>query len=157
MRAHGTILDATGSMWTRTGTATDDEARQRARANADLSARLIGHAYRAGVPVCTGTDYETDPKHPFPALHDEMAFLVRRCGIPAEQVIRSATLIGARSLGAEASMGTIEAGKLANFVVLADDPLADIANLSSIALVVKRGHRYDRAAYEPMPKGQVGR
>jgi imidazolonepropionase-like amidohydrolase len=82
---------------------------------------------------------------------------VRRCGIPAEQVIRSATLIGARSLGAEASMGTIEAGKLANFVVLADDPLADIANLSSIALVVKRGHRYDRAAYEPIQKGQVGR
>ena len=135
----------------------DDEARKRARANADLAARLIGHAYRAGVPVCTGTDYETDPQHPFPALHDEMAFLVRRCGIPAEQVIRSATLIGARSLGAEASMGTIEAGKLANFVVLADDPLADIANLSSIALVVKRGHRYERTAYEPIQKGQVGR
>jgi imidazolonepropionase-like amidohydrolase len=156
MGAHGTILDATGSMYAREPEG-DDEARKRARANADLAARLIGHAYRAGVPVCTGTDYETDPQHPFPALHDEMAFLVRRCGIPAEQVIRSATLIGARSLGAEASMGTIEAGKLANFVVLADDPLADIANLSSIALVVKRGHRYDRAAYEPIQKGQVGR
>jgi imidazolonepropionase-like amidohydrolase len=45
-------------------------------------------------------------------------------------------------------MGTIETGKLANFVVLAQDPLADMANLNSIVLVVKRGHRYDRTEYD---------
>jgi len=69
--------------------------------------------------------------------------------MPAAEVIRSATLVGARSMGTEASMGTVKAGKLANFVVLAKDPLADITNLSSIELVVKRGHRYDRAEYKP--------
>jgi imidazolonepropionase-like amidohydrolase len=159
MREQGTILDATGSMWTRERDAADDaraeaQAEERARANADLAARLTGHAYRAGVPIATGTDYETDPQHPYPALHDEIAFLVNRCGIPAAQALRSATLIGARSLGAEASMGTIEAGKLASFVVLAEDPLADITNLSSIVLVVKRGRRYDRSQYQPREAGQ---
>ncbi|HXW43546.1 MAG TPA: amidohydrolase family protein [Streptosporangiaceae bacterium] len=157
MREHGTILDATGSMYARERDPSDNgEDEARARANAGLAARLIGHAYRAGVPVSTGTDYETEPQHPFPALHAEMAFLAQDCGIPAEQVIRSATLIGARSLGAEASMGTIEAGKLANFVVLGRDPLADMANLSSIVLVIKRGHRYDRTEYGPAPDPAAG-
>jgi imidazolonepropionase-like amidohydrolase len=157
MREQGTILDATASMWTKTWDApADPDGQARAAANATLSASLTAQAYRAGVPIATGTDYETGPQHPFPALHDEIAFLVNRCGIPAAQAIRSATLIGARSIGAEASMGTIEAGKLANFVVLAEDPLADITNLSSIALVVKRGHRYDRAGYEPGPGPENG-
>ncbi len=150
MRQRGTILDATTSMWVRTWDAPDEPAEQaRARANAELSQKLTRHAYRSGVPICTGTDHETDPRHPYPALHDELAFLVQRCGIPAAEVLRSATLIGARSMGAEASMGTVEAGKLANFVVLAGDPVADITNLGSIELVVKRGRRYDRAEYQP--------
>jgi imidazolonepropionase-like amidohydrolase len=150
MRERGTILDATASMWVRTHDLPDDPAYPaRARTSADLAARLTATAYRAGVPVCAGTDYETDPAHPYPALHDELAFLAGRCGMPAGQVIRSATLIGARSLGAEATMGTVEPGKLANFAVLAEDPLADLANLASITLAVKRGRRFDRAEYEP--------
>jgi imidazolonepropionase-like amidohydrolase len=146
MRSRGTILDATASMWI--GDPPTDPDGQ-AKANSALSASLTAQACRAGIPISTGTDYETSPDHPFPALHDEMTFLAQHCGIPAEQVIRCATLVGARSIGAQASMGTVEAGKLANFVVLAEDPVADLANLSSIRLVVKRGHRYDRSEYQP--------
>ncbi len=149
MRSRGTILDATASMWSRTWDApTDPEGQARARANSALCASLTAQAYRAGVPISTGTDYETDPEHPFPSLHDELAFLAKQCDIPAEEVIRCATLVGARSIGAQASMGTVEAGKLANLVVLAEDPVADLANLSSIAFVVKRGYRYDRSGYQ---------
>ena len=76
-----------------------------------------------------------------------MAFLVQRCGIPAEDVLRCATQVGAASMGAQDVMGTVEAGKLANFVVLTGDPRADLAHLRDIELVVKRGHRFDRKAY----------
>ena len=148
MRSRGTILDATASMWSSPWDApTDAEGQARARANAALSARLTAQAHRAGVSISAGTDYETGPEHPFPALHDELAFLAQDCGIPAEHVIHSATLVGARSIGAQASMGSIEPGKLANFVVLAEDPVADLANLRSISLVVKRGRRYFRSEY----------
>jgi imidazolonepropionase-like amidohydrolase len=160
MLRHGTILDATASMWANyfADEALDPESRARAHANSGLGAKLTAHAYRVGVPISAGTDYETDPEHPFPALHEEMAFLMRQCGIPAAQVIRSATLVGAMSLGAQAVMGTLEDGKLANFVVLSADPLDDMANLSSIEFVVKRGRRYDRTAYEiPNPKGRADR
>ncbi len=67
---------------------------------------------------------------------------------PAE-AIRSATLIGARAAGREKEIGTLEAGKLANLVVLDRNPLADIANIHSVAFVVKRGIRYSRADYKP--------
>jgi imidazolonepropionase-like amidohydrolase len=150
MQDRGTILDATTSMWVREWDGPEEpEEQARHRALAGLSARLTGQAFRAGVPICAGTDHETDPRHPYPALHDELGFLVQRCGIPAAEVIRCASLVGARSMGAEASMGTVEPGKLANFAVLAEDPLADITNLSSVELVVKRGHRYHRADYTP--------
>jgi imidazolonepropionase-like amidohydrolase len=153
LKSRGTVLDATASMWT--GDPPDDpDGQARARANAALSATLTAQAYRAGVAISAGTDYETDPADPFPALHTELAFLGRECGMPAAEVIRSATLVGARSIGAEASMGSVEAGKLANFVVLTRDQMADLANLDSIAFVVKRGRRYHRSEYQPGVAGQ---
>jgi imidazolonepropionase-like amidohydrolase len=44
--------------------------------------------------------------------------------------IRSATLVGARTIGRDQDMGTIEVGKLANLVVLEEDPLNDISSES---------------------------
>ncbi|WP_055589648.1 amidohydrolase family protein [Streptacidiphilus griseoplanus] len=164
MLEHRTVLDATAGLWEWIGAeAEDDGERARARANSALAARLTAHAHRAGVPISTGTDYETEPHHPFPALHDEMAFLAEHCGMSTAEVIRSATLVGAMSLGAETDMGTVESGKLANFVVLAEDPLADLAHLRSIVLTVKRGRGFERTDYRPAgepagaePKGCAG-
>jgi imidazolonepropionase-like amidohydrolase len=57
-----------------------------------------------------------------------------------------ATIEGALALGLEAELGTIEEGKLADFVVLDGDPLADIAATIAIDAVVKGGVWYDRSA-----------
>lgn len=149
MKARGTVLDATAGMWAGGELAGDTpEEAEKARANTELAASLTAQAFRAGVDLSTGTDYETDPKDPFPALFDELAFLVRRCGIPTAQVLRSATLVGARAAGIEDVAGTVAAGKLANFAVLAENPLDDIDNLRTVTLTVKRGHRYERAAFD---------
>jgi imidazolonepropionase-like amidohydrolase len=149
MRRRGTVLDATAAMWESDELAGDGpEDAARARANTALATAVTAQAHRAGVAISTGTDYETAPEAPFPALYDELAFLVARCGIPAAEVLRSATLIGARAAGTEDTMGSVEAGKLANFVVLDEDPLRDIGNLRSVTLTVKRGRRFDRAEFE---------
>ncbi|MFE9454758.1 amidohydrolase family protein [Streptomyces sp. NPDC006739] len=119
---------------------------------ADLDAATVAavtaQAYRAGVDVCTGTDHETDSGDPFPALYGELDFLVDRCGIPAADVLRSATLVGARAAGTEADTGTVEPGKLADFAVLEENSLQDIGNLRTITLTVRRGRRFDRAEFE---------
>ncbi|MFG2307280.1 amidohydrolase family protein [Streptomyces sp. NPDC048566] len=149
MRRHGTVLDATAAMWSSealAGEGPQDAAR--AAANAELAAVLTAQAHRAGVEIATGTDYETGPEEPFPALFEELSFLVRRCGMSPAQVLRSATLIGARSAGCEDTMGSVEAGKLANFAVLAEDPLRDVGNLRSILLTVKRGRRFERRDHD---------
>jgi len=66
---------------------------------------------------------------------------------PAD-VLRSATLIGARAAGQQNDMGSIEPGKLANMVVLSANPLIDVRNLRSIVMTVKRGRRFVRADYK---------
>lgn len=148
MRSRGTVLDATAGMWTWLAEeAEDSEAKERALANDRLSAKLTADAYRAGVLISAGTDYETDPSDPLPALHSELAYLVQRCGMSTADAIRSATAVGALSMGRADVMGTVEAGKLANFAVLAEDPIADIAHLASVVCTVKRGHRFERAAF----------
>ncbi|MEO5877038.1 MAG: amidohydrolase family protein [Streptosporangiaceae bacterium] len=136
MRERGTLLDATAALW---AVLDGDHARS------GLAAALTRQAHRAGVEICTGTDHETGAGERFPALLDELFFLAHECGIPAAQVLRSATLVGAMSMGAADVMGTVEAGKLANFAILDQDPAADLAALRTIFCTVKRGRRHPTA------------
>lgn len=146
MRDQGVVLDATASLWTCDELAGDDPGSiERAAWQTELAIALTAQAHRAGIQLATGTDYETPPDAPFPALFDELAFLVGRCGIPAPDVLRSATLVGARSAGVDHLTGSVEPGKLADLAVFARDPLADIDHLRTITLTVKRGRRLPRA------------
>ncbi|MEV7179882.1 amidohydrolase family protein [Kitasatospora sp. NPDC093679] len=149
MRRTGTVLDATAALWASAEmTGGGPEAAERARQNSDLAAALTAQAHRAGVPIATGTDYETPPDDPFPALHEELAFLVDRCGLTPEDALRSATAVGARSAGAQQLRGTVEAGRLADFAVFDEDPLQDVKHLRTVHLTVKRGRRHARADFE---------
>ena len=58
------------------------------------------------------------------------------------QAIRAATLEPARFLGLADSSGTIEAGKVADLVLLTANPLLDIRNASRTAFVVANGRLY---------------
>ena len=69
---------------------------------------------------------------------------MQRAGLTPLEVLRSATVNGAATLGS-AELGTIAPGKLADLVVLASDPLADVANLSSATAVFKDGHEFTPA------------
>jgi hypothetical protein len=59
------------------------------------------------------------------------------------EAIRAATIEGARYLGIDDWTGSIEAGKVADLVVLEDDPLADIHNSEHIAFVFKNGEKWE--------------
>jgi len=80
----------------------------------------------------------------------EMENLVEKSGFTPMEAIRSATLIGARTVGREKEMGTIAPGKLANLVFVPADPSRDIKALRSVTLVVKRGREYPRGDYRPL-------
>ena len=120
-----------------------------------LAAQLTGQAYRAGVAIAAGTDGETAWDDPYSALQEELELLATAAKMPAAAVIRAATLTGARAMGREADMGSIEAGKLANLLVVEKNPLESIANLRSVRFTVKQGRRYDRADYRPITRDEM--
>ena len=59
------------------------------------------------------------------------------------EALRAATLHGARYLGLESQLGSLEAGKMADLVVLDANPLENIRNSTSIRYVMKNGELFD--------------
>jgi len=80
--------------------------------------------------------------------HWEMWALAQGGMRPAD-AIKCATWNGAWYLGMDRSIGSIEAGKLADFVVLDRNPLEDIHNTNSVRWVVKNGEVMDGDTLEP--------
>jgi hypothetical protein len=103
--------------------------------------RTLARMVRAGGRVAVGSDA---PAVPYGlGVHLELALLAR-AGIANDQVLRMATAEGALALGLEQQIGTLEAGKLADFVVLDGDPLTHIADTLRIVAVAKGGIWYAR-------------
>jgi adenine deaminase len=57
--------------------------------------------------------------------------------------LRAATIFGAEAIGLQQDVGSLEVGKLADLIVLDNDPLRDIRNTNSIRYVIKNGALYE--------------
>jgi imidazolonepropionase-like amidohydrolase len=156
MVRRGTILDAT--LWTYssdTSGSTTMPALPPGSCDDTVGGAITGQAFRAGVAIDAGTDNVADTTDPWPDLFHELIALSTKAGMPTGAILQSATLIGARAAGQEHDVGSIEAGKLANMVVLARNPLTDLNNLKSVVLTVKRGRPFERAAFVPLVEGDI--
>jgi imidazolonepropionase-like amidohydrolase len=103
----------------------------------------------AGVVIAAGTDAGTIGNLHGPALQRELE-LMANAGLEPLSVIRAATMGGAAAMGRADELGSIEAGKLADMVLLEADPLADIRNARRIRAVIKGGVVYDATELEAM-------
>lgn len=100
----------------------------------------VSRAYAAGVPIGMGTD-SSGVLCPFGEHARELELYVE-CGMTPVDALRTATTNAARVLGREGEIGRLQMGSLADVVVLAEDPLADITVLrreGAISYVFKGG------------------
>jgi imidazolonepropionase-like amidohydrolase len=98
----------------------------------------------AGAIVAVGTDAGNIGTLHGPAIHREFE-LMAEAGLTPAQVLVAATRNAAQVFSSTSEMGTLEAGKLADLVILDADPLADIRSLRKIRQVIKGGHVFDQA------------
>lgn len=93
--------------------------------NSELSLKM---AYEAGVPIAMGSDVGTPLNY-----HGENGlevYWMQHAGLSAMDAIVAATGNAARALGWESWMGTLEAGKVADLIVVNADPLDDLRTLA---------------------------
>ncbi|MBR1585534.1 MAG: amidohydrolase family protein [Clostridia bacterium] len=83
----------------------------------------LAHAY--GITVALGTDYSNSPNTPFHGIGREF-YSLTRCGYTPMEAIKAGTVNGARLMRRDREIGTVEAGKLADLVLVQGDPLRDI-------------------------------
>ncbi len=95
----------------------------------------------AGVLIAAGTDAGNIGTLHGPAIFREFE-LMAEAGLTPHQILTSATLHGAMVMGRPDELGVIEAGRLADLVVLDANPLEDIRHFTSIRFVLKDGHLF---------------
>ena len=112
--------------------------------------QFIGMCARAGVQIIAGTDgVGTGTLLPGFGLQHELELLAQ-AGLTPIQVIQAATINAARALKKDKELGSIEAGKLADLVILSSSPLLDVRNASKIDGVMIGGRLLDRKSLDEM-------
>jgi imidazolonepropionase-like amidohydrolase len=116
-----------------------DAEAYRVRLRASL--KLLKDAVDAGLMVVAGTDKGV----PGFSLQRELELYVDG-GMSPLEAIQAATIMPARAMNLDRDLGTLETGKLADLVVLDDNPLERIAAVRSARFVVSNGRLYESAA-----------
>ena len=102
--------------------------------------KIIGALHSAGVPIVAGTDQGV----PGYGLHREIE-LYAQAGFTPMEAIQAATIVPARAMHLDKEVGTVEAGKRADLIVLTGNPLEDIRNTRNVEYVITNGILYNAA------------
>lgn len=105
----------------------------------DQHLRVVRAAHRARVPIGVGTDIPFEVDRRYPQDYYTELELLKQAGLTDAQVLDAATRVGAQILKLGDRLGTIEAGKLADVLIVAADPLQDIDNLRKVRYVIADG------------------
>ena len=106
---------------------------------------IVRRFHSAGGVIALGTDYNPSAVGLQPDLFLRETEFLHAAGLTPMEVIEAATKHAARVCGHGEELGTIEAGKLADVIIVDGDPTTDLGALESVVIVVKGGEVAYRA------------
>src|SRR5215208_525719 len=118
------------------------EQEEYVRAASGFGMEVTREAVRRGVRISAGSDHVAyGPASERASLFGELRLLVDSIALTPTAALLAATRDAARAIGGEPArrLGTIEAGRYADLVLLGKNPLADIDNLDSVEWIMKAG------------------
>jgi imidazolonepropionase-like amidohydrolase len=110
-----------------------------------VMAENLRRVHAAGGVIATATDAGNPLTLHGPSIFDEMEAM-QAAGLPAGEVVVMSTRNGARAMGREKDFGTLEAGKQADLLVLAENPLENVRAFRSRTHVMRGGRLYPQRA-----------
>ena len=115
-------------------------AAEQVKATYDMWMATINALHRAGITIIAGTD-QAVPGH---SLHREIELYVK-AGFTPMEAIQAATVVPARVMGLDKEVGTVEAGKRADLILVEGNPLESISNIRNVRWVVAAGRLFNPA------------
>jgi imidazolonepropionase-like amidohydrolase len=100
--------------------------------------------HEAGITVATATDAGNPLTLHGPSIYNEMESM-QAAGIPAAEIVVMSTRNGARAMNREDDFGTLEAGKIADLLILSEDPTIDVRAFRSVTHVMRAGTLHEQA------------
>jgi imidazolonepropionase-like amidohydrolase len=123
----------------------------------DLERNMASNLKRvhgAGIPVVMGTDAGNPLTLHGPSVHSEMEAM-QAAGLAPMEVLVASTRGGALAMGRLDDIGTVEAGKIADLLVVGADPTRDVSAFRDLRLVVRGGVvRSQEELRAPSPSGE---
>jgi imidazolonepropionase-like amidohydrolase len=100
---------------------------------------MVRAAHKAGIRIGVGTDIPFENEWRYPEdYYVELGFL-KEAGLTDQELLESATRVGAEILGIGDKLGTLEEGKLADILIIGANPIVDIQNLRDVRHVIADG------------------
>jgi imidazolonepropionase-like amidohydrolase len=140
---------------TRTLSEAERKDAEKSAAGFDEMKRNVKKLLGAGVLLAAGTDAPYPGVFQGEAIHHELELLVE-AGMTPLQAIRTATHNAAQIMHAEQEWGSLQAGRLANLVIVAGNPAARISDTRKIETVILNGKVLDRVSLRYDPKRDPG-
>jgi imidazolonepropionase-like amidohydrolase len=109
-----------------------------------MMADNLRRVYATGARIVVGTDAGNPLVFHGASIFGEMEAM-QAAGLPAAAVVVMATRNGAQAMGRLKDFGTLEPGKLADLLVLAEDPTQDVRAFRSLTHVMRGGRLYEQA------------
>lgn len=114
-------------------------------------ANMVSPMYDAGINILAGSDSGPFNSFTYPgeSIHKELELFVN-AGLTPQEALITSIVYGPKFFGLEDDYGSIENGKIADLLILQNNPLEDITNTASIYNVVAKGNWYSKSELDAL-------